>query len=45
MAAFAQAYADQTEADHTRLVSAVRAGRLPVSDGALDGAGSAFRPG
>jgi hypothetical protein len=45
MAAFAQAYADQTEADHTRLVAAVRAGRLPVSDGALDGAGSAFRPG
>jgi uncharacterized protein (DUF2252 family) len=45
MATFARAYADQTEADHARLVAAVRAGRLPVTDGALDGGGSAFRPG
>ncbi len=45
MAVFARAYADQTEADHALLVAAVRAGRLPVSDGALDDAGSAFRPG
>jgi uncharacterized protein (DUF2252 family) len=45
MAVFARAYADQTEADHARLVAAVRAGRLPVPDGALDGGRSAFRPG
>ena len=45
MAAFARAYADQTEADHAQLVAAVRAGRLPVSEGALDRVGSAFRPG
>jgi uncharacterized protein (DUF2252 family) len=45
MATFARAYADQTEADHERLVKAVRAGRLPVLDGALDRVGSAFRPG
>ncbi|GAA1431092.1 DUF2252 domain-containing protein [Microlunatus lacustris] len=43
LAVFARAYADQTEADHARLVAAVRAGRLPVTEGALD-AGSAFRP-
>ncbi|WP_300077938.1 DUF2252 domain-containing protein [Propioniciclava sp.] len=29
-AAFARAYADQTEADHAKLVAAVRAGRLPT---------------
>ena len=45
LATFARSYADQTEADHQRLVAAVRAGKLPVSDGALDGATSAFRPG
>ena len=44
-ARFARAYADQTEADHARLVGAVRAGRLPVLDGALERVGSAFRPG
>jgi uncharacterized protein (DUF2252 family) len=44
LARFARAYADQTEADHDRLVKAVRAGRLPVADGALDRKGSAFRP-
>jgi uncharacterized protein (DUF2252 family) len=44
-ARFARAYADQTEADHEQLVRAVRAGRLPVSDGALESMGSAFRPG
>ncbi len=41
---FARAYADQTEADHARLVAAVRKGRVPVLDGALDRVGSAFRP-
>ena len=45
LAAFARAYADQTEADHARLVRAVRDGRLPVTEGALDHGGSAFRPG
>jgi uncharacterized protein (DUF2252 family) len=44
-ARFARAYADQTEADHAELVSAVRRGELPVTDGALDKMGSAFRPG
>ena len=44
LAVFARAYADQTEADHARLVAAVRAGRLPVTEGALDSGGSAFRP-
>ena len=44
-ARFAKAYADQTEADHGQLVTAVRAGRLPVSEGALESMGSAFRPG
>jgi uncharacterized protein (DUF2252 family) len=41
---FARAYADQTEADHALLVTAVRSGRLPASEGALDRVGSAFRP-
>ncbi len=45
LADFARAYADQTEADHARLVAAVRHGRLPVVEGALDRVGSAFRPG
>ncbi len=45
LAVFARAYADQTEADHAALVAAVRAGRLPVTEGALDSGGSAFRPG
>ena len=44
MASFAKSYADQTEADHARLVAAVRAGELPVEDGALERTGSAFRP-
>ena len=44
LAAFARAYADQTEADHAALVAAVRRGLLPVTEGALDRAGSAFRP-
>ena len=44
MARFAAAYADQTEADHARLVAAVRKGRVPVLEGALDRVGSAFRP-
>ena len=39
LAAFARAYADQTEADHARLVEAVKAGRLPVLDGASGAAG------
>jgi uncharacterized protein (DUF2252 family) len=42
---FARLYADQTEADHAALVTAVRAGRVPVADGALAAMGSAFRPG
>jgi hypothetical protein len=37
-------YADQTEADHGRLLAAVKRGDLPVSEGALDNVGSAFRP-
>src|SRR6478752_3441174 len=41
---FARAYADQTEADHATLLKAVRRGDLPVTEGALEGAGSAFRP-
>jgi uncharacterized protein (DUF2252 family) len=45
LARFARAYADQTEADHALLVKAARAGRLPVLEGALERAGSAFRPG
>lgn len=44
-ARFARRYADQTEADHAQLVRAVKAGRLPVSEGALESMGSAFRPG
>jgi uncharacterized protein (DUF2252 family) len=45
LARFARAYADQTEADYALLVTAVRAGRLPVLEGALERLGSAFRPG
>ena len=44
MAPFGRAYADQTEADHAELVRAVRRGALPVSDGAVEQVGSAFRP-
>ena len=44
LARFARAYADQTEADHAKLVAAVRSGVLPVSEGALERTGSAFRP-
>ena len=44
LARFAEAYADQTEADHALLVQAVKAGRLPVLEGALERVGSAFRP-
>jgi uncharacterized protein (DUF2252 family) len=45
LARFGRAYADQTEADHARLVAAVRGGVMPVSEGALERTGSAFRPG
>ncbi|MCW2811642.1 MAG: hypothetical protein JWP61_2100 [Friedmanniella sp.] len=45
LATFARQYADQTEADHAALVKAVRLGQLPVTAGALDRVGSAFRPG
>ncbi|WP_296666805.1 DUF2252 domain-containing protein [Demequina sp.] len=34
MARFAQAYADQTEADHQALAAAVRAGRMPIEESA-----------
>ena len=44
LASFAHAYADQTEADHAQLVAAVRRGRLPIAEGALEQSGSAFRP-
>jgi uncharacterized protein (DUF2252 family) len=44
MCRFAAAYANQTEIDHAAFVDAVRAGRLPIEEGALDRAGSAFRP-
>jgi uncharacterized protein (DUF2252 family) len=44
LARFARAYADQTEADHAQLVAAVLSGVLPVSEGALERTGSAFRP-
>ena len=44
LAKFARAYADQTETDHATLVKAVRRGELPVTEGALERAGSAFRP-
>ncbi|HWI01893.1 MAG TPA: DUF2252 domain-containing protein [Propionibacteriaceae bacterium] len=44
LANFARAYADQTEADHAHLVTAVRMGRVPIAEGALDRPGSAFRP-
>ena len=40
MTVFARAYADQTEADHSGLIAAVRRGALPIVDGALDRAGS-----
>jgi uncharacterized protein (DUF2252 family) len=43
MARFARLYADQTEADHARLVAAVKRGVLPV-DEELMARGSAFRP-
>lgn len=42
---FARLYADQTEADHAALVDAARRGVVPISDGALEAMGSAFRPG
>ncbi|HKJ13082.1 MAG TPA: DUF2252 domain-containing protein [Ornithinimicrobium sp.] len=45
MGDFARAYADQTESDHARLVHAVKSGRVPVTEGALEKMGSAFRPG
>jgi len=44
LADFARSYADQTEADHARLVEAVRRGAVPVSEGAMGGSGTAFRP-
>jgi len=34
MARFAQAYADQTEADHAALLAAVKSGRMPMADSA-----------
>jgi uncharacterized protein (DUF2252 family) len=43
MAQFARAYADQTEADHGRLVQAVQRGELPIDRTVVAG-GSAFRP-
>lgn len=42
---FARRYADQTEADHAAFVAAARQGLFPITDGALDSMGSAFRPG
>ncbi|WP_051209552.1 DUF2252 domain-containing protein [Propionicicella superfundia] len=42
LAAFARAYADQTEADHATMVAAVKRGELPLAEGHM---GSAFRPG
>jgi hypothetical protein len=44
LARFARLYADQTEADHAALITAVKRGQLPVSEGALDAERSAFRP-
>ncbi len=44
MCRFAAAYANQTEIDHAAFVAAARAGKLPIEEGALDRAGSAFRP-
>jgi len=44
LARFARAYADQTEADHMRLVRAVKRGALPVEESMVP-RGSAFRPG
>ena len=43
MARFARAYADQTEADHALLVTAVKNGVLPVDEEML-ARGSSFRP-
>jgi uncharacterized protein (DUF2252 family) len=43
MVRFARAYADQTEADHARLVQAVRRGELPADENAPSG-GSTLRP-
>ena len=40
LAGFARAYADQTEADHARLVRAVQEGRVPVLEGARTRPGS-----
>lgn len=45
MGDFARAYADQTESDHARLLHAVKSGRVPATEGALESVGSAFRPG
>ncbi len=45
MVRFARLYADQTEADHARMVQAVRNGELPCDPAALENRGSAFRPG
>jgi uncharacterized protein (DUF2252 family) len=44
MVRFARSYADQTEADHAELVRAVRRGTIAAAEGALERAGSAFRP-
>lgn len=44
MAKFARRYADQTSADHAELVKAVKSGDIPITEGALDNMGSAFRP-
>jgi uncharacterized protein (DUF2252 family) len=41
---FARAYADQTEADHGKLVKAVERGVLPVARSGPEKAASAFRP-
>ncbi len=43
MAQFARLYADQTEADHALLVTAVKNGVLPVDEEML-ARGSSFRP-
>ncbi|RDV00636.1 DUF2252 domain-containing protein [Trinickia dinghuensis] len=44
MCRFAQAYADQTEADHETLVKAVARGVLPVEHGEQGAGKTAFRP-
>ncbi len=41
LATYAQAYADQTEADHALLLAAIKSGRLPVDETSI---GTAFRP-